>query len=275
MNLTQQQIREFQTKILNWYRENKRDLPWRHTHDPYRILVSEIMSQQTQIARVIPKYEAWITRFPNLISLANAANAEVLHYWSGLGYNRRALYLQKCAKEIIEKYNGKFPDKEEDLIKLPGIGTYTARAVLSFAFERQVSVIDINVKKVILLEILKSSITDHIPDKTIEDIASEILPPNTAYDWNQALMDYSAAVLKKEKIPLKKQSPFKNSNRYFRGGIMRLLLKHKKLSMGELQGLLLREEKKEINISRLTEILHRLVKDLLIKQDEKTQFYTL
>ena len=272
--LSSQQIQTFQAKIFNWYAQNKRDLPWRLTHDPYKILVSEVMSQQTQIVRVIPKFEAWIVRFPDISTLGVASNADVLRYWSGLGYNRRALYLQKCAEEIVSRYQGKFPQSEEELLTLPGIGIYTARAVLSFAFEKNVVVIDTNVRKVILVE-FKNYLPVTITNKDIEIMAEQLLPKENAYDWNQALMDYSSAVLKKEKISLKKQVRFKGSDRYYRGGIMRLLIKHKNLTIGEIHALLITEEKKEIESNKLAEILGRLVKDRLVKYDTNTQLYTL
>src|SRR5438270_17754 len=107
--IDRQKIVSFQKHILDWYHENQRDLPWRKTRDPYRILVSEVMSQQTQISRVIPKYEAWLEKFPSAQELAEAKISEVLQYWSGLGYNRRALHLKKTAEVIVEKYKGKFP----------------------------------------------------------------------------------------------------------------------------------------------------------------------
>src|SRR5258708_21802089 len=137
MDLTPLQITSFQDKILTWYTVNKRDLPWRHTHDPYKILLSEIMSQQTQISRVIPKYDKWLKELPTIQSLANAPLARVLGLWSGLGYNRRALYLQQTAKIIVQKYCNCFPETMQELKKLPGIGEYTASAVLCFAFNHQ------------------------------------------------------------------------------------------------------------------------------------------
>ena len=162
-NLSESKVRSFQKKILFWYEKNKRELPWRELlfdvtlqqRDPYKILVSEVMAQQTQIARVIPKYHAWLTRFPTLQSLAEAPTREVLLYWSGLGYNRRALNLQKAAQVIVREYQGEFPRSVETLRKLPGIGQYTASAIACFAFNEQIAVIDTNVRKVILIEILK------------------------------------------------------------------------------------------------------------------------
>ena len=132
-----------QTALLAWYAENRRDLPWRHTRDPYAILVSEVMLQQTQAGRVVPRYLAWLERWPTATALAEAPTAEVLREWQGLGYNRRALSLQRAAREVAA--NG-WP---EDLTTLPGVGPYTAAAVQCFALGRPVLPVDVNVGRVL------------------------------------------------------------------------------------------------------------------------------
>ena len=132
-----------QKTILSWYEEKGRKLPWRETTDPYKILVSEMMLQQTQVDRVIPKYHAFLKRFPTVKDLTEAPPGEVLQYWSGLGYNRRALYLQRCAQELVKQKN--FPENVEELQKLPGLGPYTTAAVLSFALNKDVIVVDVNI----------------------------------------------------------------------------------------------------------------------------------
>lgn len=245
MQVTLSEMIQFQQKILSWYDTHQRDLPWRQSRDPYRILVSEIMLQQTQVPRVIQKYTEWLVRFPTITTLAKSTTADVLRYWSGLGYNRRALYLKKIAEIIMRQHKGVFPQTEEALLQLPGIGKYTARAILCFAFDKQVAVVDTNVKKVFIVEFLRkessalqlsdSPVTvDIISDKVAWEIAERMLPYGKAYEWNQALMDYSSAVLKKEKIAIPKQPQFKNSNRYFRGEIVRLLLAKKEISIIDL-----------------------------------------
>src|SRR5215210_6837684 len=135
--------------ILAWYRRTHRDLPWRHTRDPYHILVSEVMLQQTQVDRVIPKYRAFLQRFPTLADLAVAPAGEVIRAWAGLGYNRRALNLQRTAQAVRDEYGGKFPDTPEALRRLPGVGPYTAGAVACFAFEQDVAFMDTNIRRVI------------------------------------------------------------------------------------------------------------------------------
>jgi len=249
--ISQNKIAEFQKKILDWYHENQRDLPWRKTRDPYRILISEVMSQQTQLSRVIPKYEAWIEKFPTIQSLAKAKVSDVLYYWSGLGYNRRALNLKKTAEIIVEKYNGTFPQDEEVLLSLPGIGHYTARAVLCFAFNRQIAVVDTNVRKVILTQI-------SVSEKDIPQIAERLLPQGKAYEWNQALMDYAAAVLKKEKISIPKQSTFIGSHRYYRGQILKQLLLKKKIDVNDI-GSSIKKDYKESEKEWLQKLLEELI----------------
>ena len=152
--LMSSEVKKFQQKILDWYEKNKRDLPWRRTRDPYKIWISEIMLQQTQVSRVIPKYEAWLEKFPTVASLAKAKTADVLAMWSGLGYNRRALNLKKTAERVVNEFGGKFPRDEKLLRSLPGIGEYTAGALLCFAFDEQIAVVDTNIRKVILTQFL-------------------------------------------------------------------------------------------------------------------------
>ena len=248
MRIPQQVIENFQTKILNWYTEHQRDLPWRKSRDPYRILVSEIMLQQTQVSRVIPKYQNWLKAFPTVHALATAKVSDVLEHWSGLGYNRRALNLKKTAEIVTQQYNGKFPSTEKELLALPGIGMYTARAVMCFAFDEQVAVVDINVKKVILTQLSKdldsqglrlgdserSMHEDPLNDKEIALIADQLLPHGKAYEWNQALMDYSSIVLKKEKVAIPKQSTFIGSRRYYRGQVLKVLLMQKEMTVEDL-----------------------------------------
>lgn len=287
--LTHQQVKSFQTQILSWYTKNKRDLPWRRDRDPYHILVSEVMLQQTQVGRVIPKYEAWLTVFPTLETLAKASTRDVLLHWSGLGYNRRALYLQKFAKAVVEKFDGNVPQNEKLLLSLPGIGKYTARALLCFAFDKQVTVVDTNIRKVILVH-FKDVIPDLIRnpadslsstkvdkrrnDKAsavIEEIAEKLLPKGRAYDWNQGLMDYAASELKQHKIPIPKQSKFKDSDRFFRGLTIRVLLKKEKLSFQELLSEILQNH--TIDKERFKSILIQLEKEKLILKNGN--FFTL
>jgi A/G-specific adenine glycosylase len=172
--------------ILVWYDAVRRDLPWRRTRDPYRILVSEVMLQQTQVARVVPYYDAFLARFPDARALADAPAADVLRAWSGLGYNRRALALQAAARSVAA--DG-WPRDVEGLNALPGVGPYTAAAVASFAFDAQVAAVDTNVRRVI--ERLDGR---RRRPAELARRAAALLPAGRAGDWNQALMELGATV---------------------------------------------------------------------------------
>lgn len=217
----------FQDEILTWYKENKRDLPWRKTTDPYNILVSEIMLQQTQVDRVIPKYLAWLNVFPTAQDLASASKEDVLKLWMGLGYNSRALRLQKAAKIIAEQG---FPETEQELIKLPGIGSYTARAVLAFAFNKEVPVVDTNIRRILIHEFQLDEI---ISAKELEKIALKNVPKGRSREWHNALMDYGSSILTARSTGIKaltQQSKFEGSSRQTRANILKYLLDKKEES---------------------------------------------
>lgn len=223
MRLTPDKVKKLRHLIFRWWQDNRRNLPWRHTRDPYRILVSEVMLQQTQVSRVLPKYEEFLKVFPTLMSLATATPAEVLTVWRGMGYNRRALYLKKTAETVMSVYKGKFPNTQSELVKLPGLGLYTARAIMVFAFGKNVAMVDTNIRQIIthfLFNGLPQS------EKVIHDAADKLVPLGRAWEWHQALMDYGALAMTKEKKEMnlvKKQKPFKDSDRYYRGRVVDLL----------------------------------------------------
>src|SRR5215213_6976313 len=148
-NLTAATLATIRGALLEWFAEHGRDLPWRHTRDPYQIMVSEIMLQQTQVDRVVPKYRAFHELFPGLAALAVAATADVIRAWTGLGYNRRAVNMQRAARVVLDAYGGQFPREMAELLKLPGIGPYTAGAIACFAFEQDVAFIDTNIRRVV------------------------------------------------------------------------------------------------------------------------------
>jgi A/G-specific adenine glycosylase len=184
-----------QDAVLAWYSQNKRDLPWRRTSDPYAILVSEVMLQQTQVARVVPRYLEWVERWPTAGALAAATPADVIRAWSGLGYNRRAVNLHRCAQVVVGL--GGFPREPAELLKLPGIGPYTAAAVACFAFGAQIAAPDTNA-----LRVLERAFAG-------EDVEP---PPGRAYEWNQALFDLGREVCiarrpRCEACPLASQCP--------------------------------------------------------------------
>jgi A/G-specific adenine glycosylase len=209
------------------------------------------MSQQTQIERIVLKYEQWISRFPTIEAVAKAPVSEILILWSGLGYNRRALHLKKTAETVVSNYKGIFPGEESVLLSLPGIGVYTARAILCFAFDKQITVIDTNVRRVITANFLKNSHDNNEyssqkspqNDVLIKNIAEQLLPIGKAYIWNQALMDYAAIELKNEKMMLPKQSKFLGSHRYYRGQIIKQLVQKKHIPLPTLGPLIKKEYK--------------------------------
>jgi A/G-specific adenine glycosylase len=175
--------------LLCWFNEHARDLPWRRTRDPYAILVSEVMLQQTQVDRVLPYYTRFLEQFPTVEALADAATSDVIRFWSGLGYNRRAVNLQRAARAVVDELGGSFPDDPADLKKLPGIGAYTAGAIAAFAHERDVAFLDTNMRRVISRVIFGSETareSDALP------AATALVPPGQGWIWNQALIEFGA-----------------------------------------------------------------------------------
>lgn len=219
---------EFKQLILDYYSNNKRIFPWRQTSDPYKILVSEIMLQQTQTDRVVPKFNAFISEFPYFNSLAQAPLSKVLKLWSGLGYNRRALYLHKTAQRVRDTCNGRLPEEEKDLFSLPGIGKYTAGAIRAFAYNKRALFIETNIRRVYLHFFFPTQ--DKVPDAVLIPIIEQTLPDKDYRNWYYALMDYGVYLAKTFENPNKrskhytKQSKFEGSKRQLRGKILRLYL---------------------------------------------------
>lgn len=215
-----------------------RDLPWRRTADPYAILVSELMLQQTQVVRVVPKYEAWIARFPDAASLAAAATEEVLALWSGLGYNRRALALHRAAKAIVADFGGILPRDEAALRTLPGVGAYTSRAVLAFAFDIASPFLETNIRTVFLKHFFPGG--EGVPDSALEAAAAATLDRAAPRRWYTALMDYGAEIKRAEGnhsvrgASYKKQAPFATSFRRVRGAVLKCLVEKGSVGIDEL-----------------------------------------
>jgi len=179
----------FVRRLLRWYRRRGRSLPWRRTTDPYRILVSEVMLQQTQVERVIPKYREFLRRYPSIEDLARAQVQEVREVWYPLGYNIRPVRLWEIANAVVRRYDGQIPAQRDRLLALKGIGPYTAGAVLAFAYGRRVPVLDTNVRRVLQ----RVFYGRRMPDRVLWRLAARLLPRN-AYDFNQALMDFGATL---------------------------------------------------------------------------------
>lgn len=187
------QKRRFQTRLLKWYSDNGRDLPWRRTANPYRILVSEVMLQQTQVERVIPKYHEFLEKYPTLTDLAAAEPEDVRKTWYPLGYNIRPYRLHTIACEAVARYGGTIPNKQDDLMSLKGIGRYTAGAVQSFAFNKDAPILDTNVMRV-LHRIFVGEGNPKTQKAKLWTLAAETIPKGKGYDFNQALMDFGAMV---------------------------------------------------------------------------------
>ncbi|MGB7285079.1 MAG: A/G-specific adenine glycosylase [Candidatus Acidiferrum sp.] len=193
--LTLGEAKTFRKQLLAWFRQFQRDLPWRRTKDPYRIWVSEIMLQQTRVAAVIPYYERFLARFPDVRALADAPQEDVLKLWSGLGYYSRARNLQRAAQQIVARPGGEFPNDEEALLALPGIGRYTAAAILSIAFGAKRAVLDGNVARVLArLGAIRGGLRESRRWLSLQKKAGELLDPKSPGDWNQAMMELGAMV---------------------------------------------------------------------------------
>jgi len=263
-------MHDFTKATLNWYDSFGRDLPWRRTKDPYPIMVSEFMLQQTQVSRVIPKFEAFMTTFPTIFDLAKAPLSQVIALWSGLGYNRRAKFVWQAAQDIVRDFDGVVPETETELLLLHGFGPYTANAVLAFAYNKPVVVIDANVKNV-------CNKVFGVTEKEIPQLVSQLVPKKRSRDFYNALMDIGSTYYKKnsdmgdypykdlckwyagENIPLlKKVKPksFKDSNRFYRGQIMKKLVEKNVLSLSELED--------EQNADMYKEALSQLVSEKLV-----------
>ena len=225
--LSSRAVRVFQGIIRNHYRANRRDLPWRRAHDPYKILVSEVMLQQTQVERVAEKYRLFIRQFPGFSALAAASLADILKAWQGLGYNRRALALKKLAGIVMKEYHGKLPSGAGELMKLPGIGKYSASAIVTFAHNKPTLFIETNIRRVFIHFFFDDR--DNIGDALIMPLVEQTLDAANPREWYYALMDYGAMMKADTGNPnrrsahYRKQTPFQGSDRQVRGRILKAL----------------------------------------------------
>src|SRR5687768_7728918 len=187
--------RRFRTNLLSWYRRNGRDLPWRNTTDPYHVLVSEVMLQQTQVDRVLPKYHEWLGKYPSLAALAAADEADVSATWRPLGYNIRPTRLHSIARESVASYGGQLPSDEQTLLSFKGIGAYTAGAIRSFAFGQRAPILDTNVARVLFRVFVgRGDPKAHAMRKHLWKVSETLVPHKHVFDFNQALMDFGATV---------------------------------------------------------------------------------
>lgn len=260
---TYRMISPVQDIVYAYYRRHARLFPWRETKNPYRILVSEVMLQQTQTERVVGKYEKFIARFPSFSTLADASLQSVFKAWQGLGYNRRAVSLKETAVRVIEEHDGILPKDLNALMKLPGIGRSTAGAILAFAYGIPVAFIETNIRRVFIHFFFSDR--EDVKDSEILPLVEQTLDRENPRDWYYALMDYGAMLKTKLPNPNRKsahytrQAPFEGSNRQIRGMILKLLLSLGPLREGELIGKLNREP------SRVRTILHEMQREGFIQ----------
>lgn len=264
--MNKKEIQDFKKVVWGYYRAHKRDFPWRKRQTPYRVVVSEIMLQQTQAPRVVEKYNAFMQAFPRVEDLARAENREVLKLWSGLGYNRRALFLKRMAEVIVSEYNGKFPKTIKELKKLPGIGPYTAAAVYAFAYNKPHVCIETNIRTVFLYHFFAKT-KRQVSDSELLPLIEEALDRENPREWYAALMDYGTYLKAVLPNPSRKsahhttQSKFKGSNREVRGTLMRVLVEKAQT----LEGL-----KKHVTDTRVNTVLQGLVKEGLVQKRGNT-----
>jgi A/G-specific adenine glycosylase len=231
-------IRTFRKKIFDYYRTAGRDLPWRKTKNPYHILISEIMLQQTQVERVTGKYPEFLAAFPDFESLAEAPLPRLLRLWQGMGYNRRALLLRSLARKIVGEHRGRLPSDPMILIGLPGIGPYTVGAVMAFAFNKPVVFLDTNIRRVYIDAFFPAR--EKIRDDEIAPLVRQTLDASNPRRWYNALMDYGAMLKKTQGNPNKRsahysrQGSFENSNRQVRGRILKALVGESPLSAARI-----------------------------------------
>ena len=258
------QTRALRQRLLAWYEDNRRDLPWRRTTDPYAILVSEIMLQQTQVPRVTPRYGEWLEAWPTLESLAAAPLADVLRRWQGLGYNNRARRLHECAAAAVAAATdgrpAELPRSLDGLRALPGIGPYTARAVLIFAHNEDVAAVDANVRRVLTHEL---GLPGDLTGTGLQAVADAVLPRGRSRDWHNALMDYGSLVLTARVTgiaPRTRQSTFEGSRRQNRARLLRCLLDGGPQSLSQLSEALGRP------LDETADLVDRLRRDGLVAE---------
>lgn len=228
MKLSEQEIELFRETVWDYYRSNARPMPWRDSPTPYFVLVSELMLQQTQVSRVLPKFQEFIELFPDFPTLARAPLSQVLTAWSGLGYNRRAKFLHQTAIQVMQQHGGQLPATKDALVKLPGIGPNTAGAILAYAYNQPVVFVETNIRTVYFYHFFATA--QQVPDSEIIELLTQTIDPENPREWYWALMDYGThlKVTQGNNVSQSKhytrQSKFVGSHREIRGKILRLLI---------------------------------------------------
>mgnify|MGYP001582631239 CR=1 FL=1 len=268
METKRREIENFKKLVWDFYRNSGRILPWRKTKNPYKILVSEIMLQQTQVSRVEQKYTQFMVAFPTLEILAKAPLSRVLAVWQGMGYNRRALALKRLSEAVLRDFKGKIPRDRKALESLPGIGKYTAGAVRAFAFNEPEIFIETNIRRVFIHHLFQDR--EGIHDFEILPIIEEALDRKNPREWYWALMDYGSLLAKEIENPNKKskhyvqQKPFKGSHREVRGKILKFLGSEGKSSVKKLEALL------KLPQEKISQVLAELVSEGFIMKTRTT-----
>lgn len=257
-------LANFVKTVWDFYTMHGRSFAWRHVDDPYKVVVSEIMLQQTQTRRVAEKYEAFISRFTSFESLANATLRDVLIYWQGLGYNRRGKYIYEIAQKVMSEYCGLLPNDPQTLINFPGIGQATASSICAFAFNIPTVFIETNIRAVFIHHFFKEK--TNIKDNEIIPLVQKTVDKNRARDWYYALMDYGVMLKKNKSNPSRKsahhikQAPFEGSDRQIRGMVLKLLTQFPYLSLQEITTIIQKDTQK------IEKILFDLCSEKLISQ---------
>jgi A/G-specific adenine glycosylase len=299
--LNESKIGQIRAALLDWFAVNHRDLPWRQTRDPYRILVSEVMLQQTQVDRVLPYYERWLDQFPTVQALAEAPTGDPIKAWSGLGYNRRAIYLQKTARAVVERHGGVFPSDLASLLALPGVGPYTAGAIAAFAFEQDVAFLDTNMRRVVHRLVFGSDVPARLAtEQQILTIADKLVPEGSGWIWNQALIEFGALLCTQRRpacvicplqadcsaypviqtniaeLPvgarLKNEAAFHGSNRQFRGRVVEELRRQPRSTLAQL-GPLVKSGFADEDLPWLYGVITGLARDGLVTIQEAAAHY--
>lgn len=274
---------EFRNTVYQYYHTHPRevDMPWRVDYNPYYVLLSELMLQQTQVNRVVEYFNTFISVWPRLEDLANASLFDVLFYWQGLGYNRRAKFLHLCAKTIVSQHNAIIPQDIEDLQKLPGIGVYTSAAIMTFAFNKAVVVVETNIRRAIIHWFFSDE--TNIKEQLIRNKTAEVLDFAQPRIWNWALMDYGSSLNTHVENPNRKsriyrrQSKFEGSNRQVRGTIVRVLVskvgrQNKKHLCKEVEKQIVQQKNSHCNFEKIDYNLKMLEEEGLIAC-EKNMYY--
>ncbi|MFS8158941.1 MAG: A/G-specific adenine glycosylase [Candidatus Roizmanbacteria bacterium] len=259
--------KQFQSIIYFYYKKNKRDFPWRDIKNPYYVMVSEIMLQQTQVQRGMQKYEEFIATFPTLESLAKANLSDVLKVWQGLGYNRRGKYLKETAEILVKRYGGVIPSDQTELEKLPGIGHGTAGAIVAYGFDKPSIFVETNIRAVFLYFFFKDQ--EVVSDTMLMPYVIEMMDEKSPRQWYYALTDYGVMLKKKEKFTniqsksYQRQAPLKGSNREVRGAILKSLTQKKTVKKSDLYDILIFDKE------RIAKALDSLKGDGMMVEEEE------